>query len=349
MNARSVGCSPGSLSRAPSIRAPTPIPTSCSLRYDDGPVGQPRVDRPVEREDALGHAAGRGDDDDHQHLRLQRQDLDVADRGRGDRRRRDDRQQVGDLRQRLGRHAHRLVDLAPHQRRAAARPCSRAWRAAAVDEVAVAGVGRHAAGGRVRMREQALLLEHRELVADGRRPAGHVGVGGERLRPHGLARGVEAFDDLAEQQLLAGREHASDSKNDALVGPQRGAAAVQVRAQHDLAGDRQRPRLAGEVERDRGAVAAGVGEHAVGGVERPVRRLGECPAGARAAAGAGRASSAARRSALTAEIAVRQPRLAGREAAVAAPTASACARDRAPCPGRRSARLGTSSIPSSSP
>ena len=41
-----------------------------------------------------------------------------------------------------------------------------------VDVVAVAGVGRHAARRRVRVREQAELLEHRELVADRRGPGG---------------------------------------------------------------------------------------------------------------------------------------------------------------------------------
>jgi hypothetical protein len=57
------------------------------------------------------------------------------------------------------------------------------------------------------VREQPLLLEHGELVADRRRAALHVGIGGQRLRADGLARGVVAVDDLAEQHLLAGREH----------------------------------------------------------------------------------------------------------------------------------------------
>ena len=81
----------------------------------------------------------------------------MADRRRLDRRRGDDRQQVGDLRERLGGHAHRLVDLAPHERasRSVARPRARALGQQPVDVVAVAGVGRHAAGRRVRVREQA--------------------------------------------------------------------------------------------------------------------------------------------------------------------------------------------------
>ena len=105
-----------------------------------GPRGQARVDRAVEGEHALAHAAGGGDDDDHQHPRLQQEHLDVAHRGRVDRRGGDDRQQVGDLRQRLGRHAHRLVDLAAHERRGPARGRRRA-RAAA---------GRRRSGGRRR-------------------------------------------------------------------------------------------------------------------------------------------------------------------------------------------------------
>ena len=220
------------------MRAPTFMPDELLVQVRGGPVDQSGVDRAAEREDALRHAAGRGDDDHHQHLRLEREHLDVADRRSADRRRGDDRQQVRDLRQRLRRHAHRLVDLAPHQRQLQLGLALAARRQQAIDEVAVAGVGRHAPGGGVRMRQQTLLLEHGELVADRRRPAGDVGVGGERLRRHRLVGGVEAVDDFPEQQLLTRREHASECKNDALVAAQRGGAAVEVGAQHDVAGDR---------------------------------------------------------------------------------------------------------------
>ena len=75
-----------------------------------------------------------------------------------DRRRGDDRQQVGELGERLRR--RRASPRRPRGARAcsssAARPARRRGaRQQAVDEVAVAGVGRHAAGRRVRVREQA--------------------------------------------------------------------------------------------------------------------------------------------------------------------------------------------------
>ena len=63
------------------------------------------------------------------------------------------------------------------------------------------------------MREQPLLLEHRELVADRRRAVADVGVGGERLGAHGLAGLGEAVDHFAEQELLARGEHPLESKN----------------------------------------------------------------------------------------------------------------------------------------
>ena len=79
------------------------------------PRDEAAVDGRRERQHALGDAAGRGDDHDHHDLRLQQQHLDVADRRGVQRRRGDDREQVRDLRQRLGRGPHRLVDLAAGQ------------------------------------------------------------------------------------------------------------------------------------------------------------------------------------------------------------------------------------------
>ncbi len=88
-----------------------------------------------------------------------------------------------DLRERLGGRAHRLVDLAADQREL--EPPARRRSAVpelqqAVDDVAVAGVGRHAPGGDVRMGEQPVLLEQREFVAHGRGPAVELGIGGDR-------------------------------------------------------------------------------------------------------------------------------------------------------------------------
>ena len=82
----------------------------------------------------------------------------------------------------------------------------------AVDEVAEAGVGRDAAGRRVRVCEQAVLLEHRELVADRRRPGHEIRVGAQRLRAHGRLGLLVADDDLAQDELLAWRQHDIESR-----------------------------------------------------------------------------------------------------------------------------------------
>ena len=96
----------------------------------------------------------------------------MADRRGVDRRRGDDRQQVRDLRERLGR--RRASPRRPRGGRAAS---SSRGRAGGV--VAAAAGGRRSSGSpasvgtrparRVRVGEQPVLLEHRELVADRRR------------------------------------------------------------------------------------------------------------------------------------------------------------------------------------
>ena len=78
----------------------------------------------------------------------------------------------------------------------------------AVDDVAVAGVGRHPPGGDVRVGEQAVLLEQREFVAHRRGAAVELGVGGDRPRGDRLAGAQVVVDDLAQDPLLAGGEHA---------------------------------------------------------------------------------------------------------------------------------------------
>ena len=178
-----------------------------------GPVREARVDRALVGEDALGDAARRRDDHDHQHLRLEQQDLDVADRRGVDRRRGDDREQVGDLRQRLRGEPHRLVDLAPGEREPERLALLGRRGQEPVHVVAVAAVGRHAAGRCVRVREQPALLEDGELVADRRGAGDHVRIGCERLGADGLAGGREPVDHLREQQLLAWREHATESRS----------------------------------------------------------------------------------------------------------------------------------------
>ena len=146
------------------------------------PGQQARVDRAVEGDEQLRDAARGGDDHDHHHLRLKRQHLDVPDRRRVQRRRGDDRQQVGHLRQGLRGRTHRLVHLTADQRElhAPLRLEPPARREHPVDHVAVAGVRGHATGRDVGMGEQAELLEQRQFVSYGGRSAVELRIGGDR-------------------------------------------------------------------------------------------------------------------------------------------------------------------------
>src|SRR6202034_3449688 len=92
-----------------------------------------------------------------------------------------------------------------------------------VDDVAVAGFGRHPPGRGVRVGEQTVLLEQRELVADRRRRAAEVRVSGERLRRDRLPGRDIALDDLQENRLLAGREAAGAAAGAAFGGVLAGA------------------------------------------------------------------------------------------------------------------------------
>ena len=166
------------------------------------------VDGRLERQDALGHAAGRGDDHDHDDLRLQRQDLDVADRRGLQRRRGDDREQVRDLRQRLGR--RRASPRRP--RGASARARSRGPAGARP-----AAGGRRSSGSRSRSargpadvcgwasRPCSSSIASSWRTVDG--PAAQLGVGRERPRRHGLHRRLVGEHDLAQDELLARRQH----------------------------------------------------------------------------------------------------------------------------------------------
>ena len=146
-------------------------------------AGRPReqtaVDGLVVRDHALGHAAGGGDDHDHRHLRLEQQHLDAVDRGRLDRRGRDEREQVRHLRELLGGGAHGVVDLAAHgaQLQAPARDGQPAHRKQLVRVEAVAAIGRHAtrprcAGARAaRSPPGGPVRRARSTVPRARRPA----------------------------------------------------------------------------------------------------------------------------------------------------------------------------------
>jgi len=75
----------------------------------------------------------------------------------------------------------------------------------AVDEVAVAGFGRHAPGGRVRVRQQPELLEIGQLVADRRRPP--LECRAERLGADRHAVVEVDLDQPAQHVLLAFGKH----------------------------------------------------------------------------------------------------------------------------------------------
>ena len=140
------------------------------MRYTLANSASALVDRVGEGEDALRHLARRGDEDDHDEARLKSEHLDVADGRRRHGGRRDDGEQVGDARERLGRLAQGVVDLAlravelDERRRGPRRRSPRSPRMR-VHVVAVALVGGHPAGGRVRVGQHAELLELGEVVA----------------------------------------------------------------------------------------------------------------------------------------------------------------------------------------
>ena len=132
------------------------------------------VDRLGEAEDPLRDAAGAGDDDHHDEVRLQRQDFDVAHRGERERWGRDDGQQLRDTAEGVRGLAQRLVELTVRplalRRRRRRRRRRAAFAAVAddgVDVVAIAGVRRHAARRGVRVCQQSLFLQQRQVVADG--------------------------------------------------------------------------------------------------------------------------------------------------------------------------------------
>src|SRR5207248_10972789 len=102
-----------------------------------------------------------------------------AGRGRGD-----DRGQVGDLRELLGCHPKRLVDLLARHADVEVRPVEggRTVLQQLVDVVAVALVGRDAAGRSVRVLEEPEFLEAGQLGPYRRRAPGDVRLIGEPAR-----------------------------------------------------------------------------------------------------------------------------------------------------------------------
>jgi hypothetical protein len=171
-----------------------------------GPLRQARVDRLVERAEPLRHAARGRDDDDHDDVRLQQEHLDVPHARRLERRRGHERQQVREVGERLRRRPQGRVDLALDTRQVEVEAHGTRLQPVeqAVDEEAVPGFRRHPPGRRVRVREQPLLLEHRQFVAD--RRGGHFERRplDERLRADGKPRRDVLLDHARQDQLLAG-------------------------------------------------------------------------------------------------------------------------------------------------
>jgi hypothetical protein len=119
------------------------------------PVGETRVDRLLEPQHPLTHAPGGGDHHHHRDLRLQQQHLDVADRGRLDRGRRDEREETRHIGQDLRRRLQRRLDLAAHCRQVERERAGSTLETLeeAVHVKAIAALGRHASSRRVRVRE----------------------------------------------------------------------------------------------------------------------------------------------------------------------------------------------------
>ncbi len=151
------------------------------------PLREARIDRILEVEEALRDTAGRGDDDDHHELRLQKQHLDVSDMRDVERRRRDEREQPRHLREHLRRRLERRLDLGARGGQVERERGRLRLEVPEelVGEIAVAGLGRDAPRGRVRMLEQAERLQLGKLGADRGRRDAEVGSRDERLRADG--------------------------------------------------------------------------------------------------------------------------------------------------------------------
>ncbi len=168
------------------------------------PGGKAGVDGLLELEEALGDAARRGDRHDHHHARLEHEHLDVADRRRLEARRRDEREQAGDLREHLRRRLQCGLDLAAHRGQVERK--TRGPRFHGLEYLRrvepVTGFGRDPPRRRVRMRQEPQRLELGQLVPDGRGGEGQPRARDERLRADGLAGRDVLGDDAAENLAL---------------------------------------------------------------------------------------------------------------------------------------------------
>ena len=124
----------------------------------------------------------------------------------------DDRSVLRDLREQVGGLVKQLFESTVGGVEERADPLRRGrieppGRRDVVDEESISLVGRHTTGGGVRLREVALLLEHRHLVANRGGADSNAGQIGDVRRPHGLRRGDVLLHDGPEDGGLAFVEH----------------------------------------------------------------------------------------------------------------------------------------------
>ena len=194
----------GRLEPAPDDAGAETLADELLLQVLAGPGDEARIDRLVEPEDPLRHAARRRDHDDHHARRLEREHLDVPDRRGLERRRRDEREQPRRVREHVGRRAQRLLDLVAHRAKVDAEPVGSPLER--VDELvgvdAVAALRRRSTGGRVRVRQQPERLELGELAAHGRGRDAEAGALDEHARSDRLARRDVLLDDPPQDLAL---------------------------------------------------------------------------------------------------------------------------------------------------
>ena len=170
--------------------------------------------RPVGVQDAILHVAV-GADEDQQHAPLREaQELEMAEARLTALGRHHDTGELRELRQQARRGAHELPR--PVGRQLAFEPMNltileRLHHHQAVDEKAVAFLGRYSAGGRVRARNEAHLFQVSHDIAHGRRRQLEAGMTRQCPRADRLAVAHIAFDQRLEEVLRARIQHGANS------------------------------------------------------------------------------------------------------------------------------------------
>src|SRR5215216_4656353 len=169
-----------------------------------GPIDQAWIDGLAEREHPLRHPAGGRDQNGDDELRLQREHLDVPHRRGLERWRRDEGEEPSHVGKRLGRRLQRRLDLVPGAGKVDLEPQRPRLEAVeqALREQPVSLLRGHAAGGGMRMREQAEPLELGELAPDGRRRDAQSRALNEVLRADGQPGGDVLLDEVPEDLPL---------------------------------------------------------------------------------------------------------------------------------------------------